>query len=223
VVGRIEGFEEHFDVALALHACGVATDYALHKALLCRAAYVVCPCCIGKLKFGLKSQREGESESETGSDISEITHPRSRWLSDALQMRAANLTTPPSPPSTAAVTPSTATVTPSTTTTLAAVSASPDELFAAMARAGDISHGEGHSQSTVGQTHLHAHEARLCKCHLELDRNMCMQENGYITALMKLRQAELTGKSELLVGVSSEMMTERGMMFPWQALSVEHC
>ena len=40
-----------FDVALALHACGNATDYALLAAQRAAAAFVVSPCCVGKLKF----------------------------------------------------------------------------------------------------------------------------------------------------------------------------
>lgn len=42
-----------FDVALALHACGNATDYAMALAVTQRAAYVAIPCCIGKLKFSV--------------------------------------------------------------------------------------------------------------------------------------------------------------------------
>jgi hypothetical protein len=38
------------DVALALHACGAATDYALLQAASARAAYIVSPCCIGKIR-----------------------------------------------------------------------------------------------------------------------------------------------------------------------------
>ncbi|KAG2498155.1 hypothetical protein HYH03_003912 [Edaphochlamys debaryana] len=54
VRGMIEGFDtEPFDVCLALHACGNATDAALALAVARRAAYVVSPCCVGKLKFSL--------------------------------------------------------------------------------------------------------------------------------------------------------------------------
>lgn len=53
-VGMIEGYEAPFDVALALHACGNATDAALLRAEQHRAAYVVSPCCVGKLKFSLQ-------------------------------------------------------------------------------------------------------------------------------------------------------------------------
>lgn len=55
-----------FDVALALHACGNATDCALELAARCGAAYAVSPCCLGKLSFSV----------EGGSSF----HPRLRTL-----------------------------------------------------------------------------------------------------------------------------------------------
>lgn len=48
-----EAYREPFDIALGLHACGNATDYAMLAASQHRAAYVMCPCCVGKLKFSL--------------------------------------------------------------------------------------------------------------------------------------------------------------------------
>ena len=54
-VGMIERTEARFDVALALHACGNATDTAMAAAARQRAAYVAVPCCIGKLKFSIGS------------------------------------------------------------------------------------------------------------------------------------------------------------------------
>jgi hypothetical protein len=40
-------------VALGLHACGSATDHALLQAVKQRAAFIVSPCCVGKLKRSL--------------------------------------------------------------------------------------------------------------------------------------------------------------------------
>ena len=51
----IELTKAKFDVALALHACGNATDTAMAAAARQRAAYVAVPCCIGKLKFSICS------------------------------------------------------------------------------------------------------------------------------------------------------------------------
>ena len=42
---------DDFDVCLALHACGHATDVAMLQAHRSRAALVVSPCCVGKLVF----------------------------------------------------------------------------------------------------------------------------------------------------------------------------
>ncbi len=42
---------EPFDLVLAFHVCGGATDEAVDKALELGCCFVMCPCCIGKLKF----------------------------------------------------------------------------------------------------------------------------------------------------------------------------
>lgn len=52
--GMIEDYEEPFDVALALHACGNATDFALLRAAKQRAGYIVCPCCVGEWWLGMR-------------------------------------------------------------------------------------------------------------------------------------------------------------------------
>ncbi|KAJ1480500.1 methyltransferase domain-containing protein [Baffinella frigidus] len=49
----IEDYSEAFDVSVALHACGNATDLAMESAFAAKAAYITCPCCVGKLKFSL--------------------------------------------------------------------------------------------------------------------------------------------------------------------------
>jgi hypothetical protein len=46
-----------FDVGVALHACGNATDHAIARCVAAGAAFVVSPCCIGKLKFSLAGGR----------------------------------------------------------------------------------------------------------------------------------------------------------------------
>lgn len=49
VHGRIEDFGEDFDVGLALHACGGASDAALFQCVAKKALFVVAPCCVGKI------------------------------------------------------------------------------------------------------------------------------------------------------------------------------
>ena len=56
VCGLAETYDGTCDVALALHVCGAGTDAVLLQAQARGAAFVVAPCCVGKLKDGgLKS------------------------------------------------------------------------------------------------------------------------------------------------------------------------
>ncbi|OQS03015.1 glutathione S-transferase C-terminal domain-containing protein, partial [Thraustotheca clavata] len=64
--GRVEEFKSAFDVGIALHACGEATDMVLDKCLAAQAAYVLAPCCVGKIKH------------------SQLEYPRSKSLQDAI-------------------------------------------------------------------------------------------------------------------------------------------
>jgi len=92
-VGMIETFDEEFTVALALHACGNATDFALMKAEAVSASFIVSPCCVGKLKFSLTG---GTSYSPLWSDYTKkgltegsgpdvlLEHPRSLWMRNLL-------------------------------------------------------------------------------------------------------------------------------------------
>ena len=47
--GAVESHATPFDIGLALHACGVATDLVIDRCLEARAALVLAPCCIGML------------------------------------------------------------------------------------------------------------------------------------------------------------------------------
>ena len=48
-VGSTETHTGPFDIGVALHACGVATDVVLEACLRRRAAFVLVPCCVGRL------------------------------------------------------------------------------------------------------------------------------------------------------------------------------
>jgi len=52
---KIEDFAEPFDLGLALHACGSATDLVLQACLRTSAAFVLCSCCVGKVTFSRNS------------------------------------------------------------------------------------------------------------------------------------------------------------------------
>ena len=53
--GDIRGFQHDFDIGLALHACGEATDLAMNLCNSVGAAMVVAPCCVGKLNSKKKN------------------------------------------------------------------------------------------------------------------------------------------------------------------------
>ena len=55
-LGTVRDFDEPFDVGLALHACGPASDDVIDKCLSRGAAFIVCPCCVGKVKGQPKSR-----------------------------------------------------------------------------------------------------------------------------------------------------------------------
>ena len=49
IQSNLDYFRGRFDLGVALHACGVATDLVLQTCLVRRAAFVLCPCCYGNL------------------------------------------------------------------------------------------------------------------------------------------------------------------------------
>jgi SAM-dependent methyltransferase len=57
VRGRVEDFDEPFDVGVALHACGGASDAAMRKCVEANAAFVIAPCCVGKIAPGEGGER----------------------------------------------------------------------------------------------------------------------------------------------------------------------
>jgi hypothetical protein len=52
----IEQYAGPLDIVLALHACGNATDFSLLQATTRAQAFIVSPCCIGKLKFSASGE-----------------------------------------------------------------------------------------------------------------------------------------------------------------------
>jgi len=159
-VSMIEAYEGPFDAAVALHACGCATDYAMEAAVRRRASFVVSPCCIGKLKFSISDQ----------ADMHGVCHPRSKWMLSVLS--------------------------------------SPQEEFAIVARAADISHNETDDKKWVSPdedkgAQKRQNLARVSKLHVEMDRSEYAREQGYTTLLLKMLHAECSPKNDFIVGVPS--------------------
>eukprot|EP00523_Entomoneis_sp_CCMP467_P009067 CAMPEP_0168729322 /NCGR_PEP_ID=MMETSP0724-20121128/6140_1 /TAXON_ID=265536 /ORGANISM="Amphiprora sp., Strain CCMP467" /LENGTH=1037 /DNA_ID=CAMNT_0008776195 /DNA_START=8 /DNA_END=3121 /DNA_ORIENTATION=- len=76
--GPVQDFDESknpFDVGIALHLCGEATDVALRKCGQAGArAMVFCPCCVGKLNRNRKNPYIWQS---TGSNTPTVEYPQS--------------------------------------------------------------------------------------------------------------------------------------------------
>lgn len=59
-----------FDIGIATHACGIASDLAQMKCIAHQAAFLICPCCSGK--------------AVTQDLPAGLSFPRSKWLKESL-------------------------------------------------------------------------------------------------------------------------------------------
>ena len=89
VCGDVAEYNDAFDIGLATHLCGGGTDLAMAKCLRHKAAFLVTPCCLGKLKFHVNSTGSGDagisnSEFESNGDDDSLVYPRSVWLREHL-------------------------------------------------------------------------------------------------------------------------------------------
>ncbi|KAG9480287.1 hypothetical protein GDO78_011998, partial [Eleutherodactylus coqui] len=55
VQANLDYFTGKFNIGVALHACGVATDMVIEHCILARAAFVICPCCYGFIQNTVKT------------------------------------------------------------------------------------------------------------------------------------------------------------------------
>jgi len=110
--GKVNDFASPFDIGLATHLCGEATDMAQALCLRHGAVFVLTPCCLGKIKHVL-CEEEGQENSpdivaktppvadtppvvltattvatdgphdETAATLT-LSYPRSRWLQERM-------------------------------------------------------------------------------------------------------------------------------------------
>jgi hypothetical protein len=102
--GDVKDFDQPFDVGLALHACGDATDIVLQKCISQQAAIVCAPCCVGKLrttrtnnierrlKYLAKLEEKSfcEEEFDSLALARKITYPRSDLFRNLLTISEYN-------------------------------------------------------------------------------------------------------------------------------------
>nr|DBA28859.1 TPA: hypothetical protein GDO54_009150 [Pyxicephalus adspersus] len=55
IQANLDYFIGAFNIGVALHACGVATDMVIEHCILARAAFVICPCCYGFIQNTVKT------------------------------------------------------------------------------------------------------------------------------------------------------------------------
>jgi hypothetical protein len=213
-VAMIEAADLDFDVGVALHACGNATDHAMVRCVARRAAFVVSPCCIGKLKFSLEG---GSSFSAVNTDWTKLQDERAKAdeneNENENEKAKGGKRSPREEESEAGggATPGPAVprrpVVPETTTAVscvvthprsrwtASLLSSPEREFAALAAAADTGHG--------GDFHARSGElGRRAKVHVELDRAQWAREAGFEVVTLSVAAAETApaNKADVLVG-----------------------
>ncbi|XP_075716715.1 glutathione S-transferase C-terminal domain-containing protein [Rhinoderma darwinii] len=55
VQANLDYFTGEFNIGVALHACGVATDMVIEHCIIAGAAFVICPCCYGFIQNTVKA------------------------------------------------------------------------------------------------------------------------------------------------------------------------
>ena len=85
--GDIAAYDEPFEIGVALHACGAASDLVLQKCAEAKARYVVCPCCTGKLST---DRRDWYRFAATGDNETRVTYPRSQPFQAILSAESYN-------------------------------------------------------------------------------------------------------------------------------------
>ena len=81
VLLSIEHFQEPFDLGIALHACGPATDIAMELCVQTNADFVMIPCCVGKVQQSasyLTTNDTDTSREEDSHVATIIQYPRSK-------------------------------------------------------------------------------------------------------------------------------------------------
>lgn len=221
------------DVVLALHACGSATDWALLQAASRRAAFIVSPCCIGKINRHSSSQDDGSSpDSSNGDGVADsmqqqnqeaqqqqpgrgrfpgankgLQYPRSQQLLQQMGRLALQVQQDVQQSAVHGAEP----VLNPLQEAVLTHGAEPLEqgagfkLFSILAATADYSLQDHHS---------HPQLAGLAKTNVELDRGVCMREVGYDVALVRLLQPELlSAKSDVLVGLHPQ---DASSQFCWK-------
>jgi hypothetical protein len=178
--GPVEEFKEPFDIAIALHLCGEATDVCLRKAVAISAsAIVVAPCCVGKL-----SSRNINPDvfHATGQNMATVSYPQSALFCQLV---------------------GTCHTGPSNENDDAVSEQQRQDDWDALAKAADYSNEQEFGTSRNASR-------RAAKALLETDRRLFLEEQNskYRTALMKMEPLDSTPKNDILVAWRSDAYNE---------------
>jgi hypothetical protein len=237
IAGRIEDFHTdyatkynspcRFDVGIAFHACGAATDYSQLQCMRCKAAYVMCPCCVGKIKFSMhdlalkkekkkmmmmmKGEGEGDGDGEEGKDgQGEGVSGCLKEQKEPLQQTAVS-----SSSSSSSEVGKGGTVTaiqcdglPELThprsnwlRSLLPADGGGAQKFAELVQVADHSLYDFNDPESDWK--------RKCKTILEVDRNEAAREHGYTVQMFKLIEEQASPKNDVIVGVHRNKTVKR--------------
>lgn len=162
--GPVQDFVEPFDIAIALHLCGEATDVCLRKAIDAQAAaIVVAPCCVGKLS---SKAFNPDVYHATGHNHATVTYPQSDVFCRLISSTS--------------------------TTTSTDNNDKQQDDWNVLAKAADYSNEDEFGTSRNASR-------RTAKALLETDRRLYLEDNMYMTALMKMQPLEVSPKNDILV------------------------
>jgi Methyltransferase domain/R3H domain len=171
--GPVEEFSISFDMALALHLCGEATDVAIRKAVATHAAaMVVAPCCVGKL-----SQKAFNPDvfNATGQNHRAVSYPQSSLFCRLVGGGDNDATATPNPKK-------------------------QQDDWDALARAADYSNEQecGTRRNATRRTAKALVETDRC-LFLEEQKITKIGDGGYVTVLTKMAPLDATPKNDILV------------------------
>ena len=173
--GDIESFTMPFDLSVALHVCGEATDVVLRKSAQQKAHLVVAPCCVGKLN---RQKKDPYIYRATAKNTPTILYPQSQLFRQCLQCNSN--TDVDSGESFAAER--------TTTNNMAAAND-----WDALAKAADYSH-------ELDMNNRRNAARRTAKGVLEMDRKLFLeQEFSYQAALTRMEPLTASPKHDILL------------------------
>lgn len=210
MVCRTEDYHGTFDIGVALHACGEATDAVLDKCLANRAAFLVVPCCVGRIgrfalgyadkELALPPVRGNCVVWDENVDMFQARTVETRWKADVTKTRLSKSDGRPRPRS-------------RKVEDALGGEGTASKSFAALAKAADASQWSHEELEEHPQSLSENQEESMCrktaKRIVDFDRLEFAKEHGYITLSFTMVPASCTPKNEVLFGYPKEWDAER--------------